>query len=259
MKNEFMNFEVTPDYASPLLDTGFKQLLSLEGEGGDAVAVSFLNALVPDFQANPIKSLKSAPTYMRLTEGDESRPLTMDFNAVNNRGESIIIEIQLKRHIGFDERALFYAARTYSNQINEEKKQGQSFPGSWFVHLKKTYSIQVVGYNSAGAIGIENTHMKDTLIDRVAAHPMKDGDFLKHYVMTDRFSGQEIDYLQLIQLELPRAEAIMNLFPPANGFSLQQWWLSIFNHSKEYTSEYIEQLYKEGIMPNEIYSGLGRM
>jgi hypothetical protein len=33
-KKNNMDFEIT-DYANPLLDTGFKQLMSLEGEGGD--------------------------------------------------------------------------------------------------------------------------------------------------------------------------------------------------------------------------------
>jgi predicted transposase/invertase (TIGR01784 family) len=33
----------------------------------------------------------------------------------------------------------------------------------------------------------------------------------------------------------------------------------LLNHSKEYTEEYIEKLYKEGVMPRAIHEGLERM
>jgi hypothetical protein len=252
-----MDFEITTDYASPLLDTGFKQLISLDGEGGDSVALSILNSLVPDFRKNPIKSLKSAPTDFWLDENQQSRSLSVDFHAKNERGESIIIEMQLRRHIGFDERALFSATRTYSNQI--KKKEIESKSGHWFEHLKKTYSIQIVNYDSENLKGIENPNMKDTLLERAEKHPMLEGQFIKHYLMTDKHSGQEIDHLQMIQIELPRADTIMNLFPPRRDFTTQEWWLSIFNHAKKYTQEYIEKLYEEGVMQHEIYEGLGRM
>ncbi|MDR1235906.1 MAG: Rpn family recombination-promoting nuclease/putative transposase [Holosporaceae bacterium] len=250
-----MDIEITTEYASPLLNTGFKMLMSLDGEGGDSVAVSILNSLVPDFRDNPIKSLKAAHVDLPVIKEEESCPLSMDYHAINERGEHALVEIQLKRHIRFDERALFYAARVYSNQL----KASDLAAGSWFKKLKKTYSIQIVNYNSNLARGINDPELQDTLIDRVAQHPMKDEDFIKHYVMTDRFSGQEIDHLQLIQVELPRADALMNLFPPTRDFTVQQWWLSIFRHTNEYTSKYIEKLYREEIMPHEIYEGLGRI
>jgi predicted transposase/invertase (TIGR01784 family) len=107
-------------------------------------------------------------------------------------------------------------------------------------------------------VGITHPTIKDALIERVAKNPMKEGDFIKYYVMTDRFSGHRLDHLQMVQIELPRAETL-NLFPPNSGFSEQRWWLSILNHSKEYTTKYIEKLYKEEIMPHEIYEGLNRI
>jgi predicted transposase/invertase (TIGR01784 family) len=253
-----MNYEelqIPTDYASPLLDTGFKQLISLDGEGGDTIALSLFNSIVPDFQDCRIKSLKPAPLEVPLVKNRELRTLSMDFHAVTERNEHILVEIQLKRHVMFDERALFHAARAYSNQISKDLFK----LGCWYEHLKKTYSIQIVDYNSNRIRGIRKQLDKDTLLERVNAHPMKSGDFMKHYVMTDRFSGQQIDHLQMIQLELPRAEKIMNLFPPTSEFTIQQWWISFFNHSEQYTSEYIEKLYEEKIMPQEIYEGLGRM
>jgi hypothetical protein len=259
-----MSIEITTDYASPLMNTGFKQLMSLDGEGGDIVAVSVLNSFVPDFQINPIKSLTAAPVDVPLIKEGNYRVLSMDYHAINERGEHVTVEIQLHRHIAFDERALFYAARTYSNQVSKEdlvsdRNYEHSKKGNrWFEKLKKTYSIQIVDYDSKRATGINNPNLKDKLIERVDDHPMKDGDFIKHFLMTDRFSGQQIDHLQMIQVELPRAKKL-DLFPPNRDFTEQMWWLSVLKYSEKYTAEYIQQLHEEGIMRYEIYEGFSRI
>ncbi|GHT94771.1 hypothetical protein FACS1894122_11720 [Alphaproteobacteria bacterium] len=249
-----MNFETNSGYANPLVYVAFKQLVALDGKGGDSIAISLLNSLVPDFQSNPLQSLESATLDIPIIVDHGMRPLQMDFHAVNSCGEHLILELQLRRHIFFDERILFYATRTYSHQIDNQTLA----TGSWHKKLKKTYAIQILDYDSNKIIGISDPEVEDSLKERIAKHPMKTGNFIKHYLMTDRFSGQEIDHLQIIQVELPRAESL-DLFPPDKNFTEQRWWLSILNHSKEYTEEYIEKLYKEEIMPNTIYEGLGRI
>jgi predicted transposase/invertase (TIGR01784 family) len=61
-----------------------------------------------------------------------------------------------------------------------------------------------------------------------------------------------------LQIELPRAEA-PGLFPPGRDLDEKHWWMSLFNHSKEYSPELVEKLYKEGTMPQGVYEGLKRM
>jgi hypothetical protein len=249
-----MKSKTTQDYANPLVDVAFKRLIALKGEGGSSVALSLMNSMVPDFKDKPIKSLKAAPKDIQIPKNKGVLALCMDFHAINNRGEHLIVELQLRRHICFDERVLFYAARTYSHQIGKKV----SIKGDWYNNLKKTYAIQILGYDSNKIIGITGKNVEDSLVDRIKGHNMKPGDFVKHYVMTDRFSGQEIDHLQIIQIELPRAESL-DLFPPRRDFTEQMWWLSLFNHSNEYTQEYINKLCKEGIMPRAIQEGLERI
>jgi hypothetical protein len=128
----------------------------------------------------------------------------------------------------------------------------------WYESLKRAYGIQIVGYDTNAATGITINHIEDELIARVADHPMKDSDYMKWFLFTDQLSGQILNKMQLIQIELPRTKT-MNLFPPTKAFDKKQWWFSIFNYSDKYTSEYIEQLYKEGIMPEEIHKGLNRI
>ncbi|MDR1235956.1 MAG: hypothetical protein LBJ96_03025, partial [Holosporaceae bacterium] len=66
-----------PDYANPLVNVAFEQMISLDKEGGDSVAVSLINSLVPDFQRDPIKSLRPVETDFPFIKGSNSRILSM--------------------------------------------------------------------------------------------------------------------------------------------------------------------------------------
>lgn len=100
----------------------------------------------------------------------------------------------------------------------------------------------------------------DTLVTRVREHPLPEGEFIKHYMLTDETSGQKIDYLQMVQVELPRAEEKQMLFPPQEGFRLIDWWVSVLRHANNYTDEVIEHFYSQRkIMPENIYKALRRL
>jgi predicted transposase/invertase (TIGR01784 family) len=45
----------------------------------------------------------------------------MDFHVRINGQADVIIEMQVQRHAMFDERALYYAAYTYSHQLTDEE------------------------------------------------------------------------------------------------------------------------------------------
>ncbi|OZA42504.1 MAG: hypothetical protein B7X84_05855 [Alphaproteobacteria bacterium 17-39-52] len=76
--------------------------------------------------------------------------------------------------------------------------------------------------------------------------------------MTDQQSGQTIDHLQMIQIELPRAKK--TLFPPSNTFTEQDWWLSLFKHATEYKSADLEGMVSQGlIIPDVINKALDRL
>eukprot|EP01041_Mallomonas_annulata_P012096 gene12096-25368_t len=96
--------------------------------------------------------------------------------------------------------------------------------------------------------------MSDKLLNKVKEHPLEDGIYRKHYMLVDTKSKQTIDHLQLIQIELPRAESKSNpLYPPRPDFTKAQWWLSLLRHSRLYTVDEVERLHTQGIMPVVIY------
>jgi hypothetical protein len=83
---------------------------------------------------------------------------------------------------------------------------------------------------------------------------MKEGQYIKHYILTDQRSNQKIDTVQLVQIELPRYPR--TLFPPSNDFDLADWWMSVLRHSQDYTSEIMERMVS---MPDVIKKAFDRL
>jgi predicted transposase/invertase (TIGR01784 family) len=241
------------DFAIPTTDSGFKHLLSTE-PGNEKTIVSFLNAFVPTFRVDPVKSVSAAPTAIPALPYASLKQTFMDVHVISQSGAHYVIEMQAKRHVNFDERALFYACATYSRQIQEE---GFKDP-VWYKTLKPVIGIQVLDYDTNRARGIKDEDIKDTLIERVKQNPLLGGEFLKHYLMTCQKSSQKLDHLQLIQIELGRVTK--QLYPPRSDFNELDWWLSTFKFAGKYTEDYINELNTKGIvMPEPIKLGFERL
>lgn len=241
------------EYADPTTDTGFKHLLSPTIEENEEIIKSFLNTFVPDFEHDPVKKVINDITAVPRLPQDGIKQTFMDMHVIARSGSHYIIEMQAQRHIHFDERALYYTAATYSQQISEEAFRDPM----WYRNLNPTIAIQVLGFDTNRARGIGDK-IADSLIERVKNNPLQDNQFMKHYVMTDKHSGQEIRHLQMIQIELPRAKK--NVFPPNKDFSITDWWLSIFKFAPQYTQKKIIALEKKGIvMPPVIAQALHRL
>ncbi|HQS93480.1 MAG TPA: Rpn family recombination-promoting nuclease/putative transposase [Alphaproteobacteria bacterium] len=244
-----------PDFADPTRDTAFKHLLSVSLDGHDSsIASSFLNAFVPDFQKDPIEELYEQPLALPALARRSEKSTFMDFHVRTKSGAHIIIEMQVRRHVYFDERALFYAASVFSRQLSEKELEQPT----WYKGLMPIYAVQILGYDSNRARGIKEEEVEDTLLTRIKDHPMHPDQFIKHFKMTDQQSGQTIDHLQMIQIELPRAKK--PLFPPSNTFTEQDWWLSLFKHATEYKSADLEGMASQGLMiPDVINKALDRL
>lgn len=249
--------------ANPLVDTAFKHLMNIEDSKD--VAISVLNAFIPDFKKCPIVDVSPLPvTEPVIVEDSKDKKQTfMDYHVKDQNGNSLIVELQRGRHINFDERALFHAAFTfaYFQGVESLKRENGKFITSnkWYKNLKKVYALQIVDYDSNLVRGIKDDCCDDRLYREAKKHPMKDDQYFKHYLFMDVMSGQKLDSIQLVQVELPRADKIKTLFPARKDFTLSEWWLSIFKHHDEYTPEYIKELTMRNVIPNEVLSGLRRL
>jgi len=241
------------EYADPTTDTGFKHLLSPAIEENKEIIKSFLNTFVPDFAHDAVVDVREASTAVPPLPKPHLKQTFMDMHVISQSGCHYVIEMQAHRHINFDERALFYAASAYSQQLPEAEFQDPM----WYRNLNPTIAIQVLGYDSNRALGIKDK-ISDSLVERAKNNPLPEDHFMKHYMMTDKHSGQEIKHLQMIQIELPRAR--QNIFPPRKDFSLTDWWLSVFKFAPQYTQEAIQEFEKQDIViPPVIAQALERL
>jgi hypothetical protein len=242
-------------YAIATTDTAFKHMLSISMGSDPSIVISFLNCFVPPFRGDPVVEVKEAPVAIPALRQSGEKQTFMDLHVVCSKGTHYIIEMQAQRHVMFDERALFYACGTYARQLSERELSAEN----WYINLKPVIALQILGYDTNRIRGLK-AEVPDTLVGKVKEHPLPPEQFIKHYILSDK-SGQQIDYLQMIQVELPRAEKIRSLFPPQADFSLADWWVSVLHHAQDYTSEKVTQWYNAGagIMPTEIYNALNRL
>ncbi|MDR1366408.1 MAG: Rpn family recombination-promoting nuclease/putative transposase, partial [Puniceicoccales bacterium] len=231
-------------YASPIVDVAFRHIMSSE-----EIAMSLINSVVPDFRDNPVTEIKKAFDRVSLSSKKDA---FMDFHATTDRKDKVIVEMQAKRHAMFDERALYYAAYTYSHQLSEEILKRHD----WHENLRPVYAIQFLDYDTQRIRGIQSKEWEEDLdrpfIDEMQAHPMGRDEFMKHYIMTDENSGQAIRRgIHLIQIELPRATNIKALSPRGDSFiersedfSPSDWWYCILKHAEEFDVEGIDDEYE---------------
>jgi hypothetical protein len=246
-------------FANPIVDVAFRHIMSNE-----EIAMSLINSVVPDFKDNPVTEIKKAFDRVSLSS---KRDAFMDFHATTDKKDKVIIEMQARRHTMFDERALYYAAYTYSHQLSEEILKRHD----WHESLRLVYAIQFLDYDTQRIRGIQAKEGEEDLdrpfIDEIQAHPMKQDEFMKHYVMTDQNSGQTIKRgIHLIQIELPRVTSIKALSPRqedfverSEGFSLSDWWYCVLKHAEEFDvvelgEEYGNRSDKFVHMPEPVYN-----
>jgi len=241
-------------YARATTDIGFKQLLDPSNDKENML--SFLNTFVPDLKNDPATDVDTAPLPIpALPRTGDSKITFMDMHVTSQKGEHYIVEMQAIRHLMFDERSLYYLCNTYGRQLPEKQLQQRD----WFLSLKPTIAIQVLDYDTNRARGLQDKlGISDSLPNRVNANPMKDGDPIKHFKFQDTYSGQVMDYLQMIQIELPRYPK--KLYPPKANFTERDWWFSVLRYSSLYTPESIISFKKKGIkLPRFIEKGFERL
>mmetsp|Transcript_18859 Transcript_18859/g.47942 ORF Transcript_18859/g.47942 Transcript_18859/m.47942 type:complete len:387 (-) Transcript_18859:28-1188(-) len=232
------------EYAIATTDISFKHMLDPSEYGGDVIK-SFLNTFVPNFKDDPVTQVKLAPTTVpvlpRENNGMKEKATFMDVHVKVQSGSSCIVEMQSKRHLLFDERALYYLCYTYWRQIGNQPRK------DWYLELKPTIALQILDYDSNKVKGIAHEDVEDLLKIRSEKHPLPEGHYVKHYVMQDQVSKQALSHLHMIQVELPRYQG--SLFPPQANFSDTDWWLSVLRFSSKYTAKFLQEQERKGIIP----------
>ena len=241
-------------YAIATTDTAFKYLLEPDESNLDVVR-SFLRAFVPNFNDDPIDSIKRGRAFVPAEREKGEKFFFMDLH-VQTEKTRYIVEVQARRHVMFDERALFYACSTYSTQLPLDRLVKGT---PWYCELQPIIALQILDYDSSRVRESTAAGVSDSLVRRVEGHPMGEGQFFKHYLLTDHQSGQVNDHLQMIQVELPRGRKLLKK-KDHKTFTHTDWWLELFCCSEDYTAERISNMRAEGVViPDFFESALLRL
>lgn len=117
-------------------DIAFKKVFGSDQH--KEILIGFLNAVL-DFQGDrrikeiTLKNPWQAPDIPILKE------TILDIKAVDHRGVTFIVEMQVKDNPCFDKRALYYSAKAYTNQI----RKGDDYP-----KLNQVIFIGILDFNS---------------------------------------------------------------------------------------------------------------
>jgi hypothetical protein len=257
------NESYSATFAKPTVDVAFRHLL-----GDEAIAASLINGILEDvslgFRVEKVEKIQRVEEKISLSP---KRSAFMDFHVRINGQADVIIEMQVQRHAMFDERALYYAAYTYSHQLTDEEIKQEN----WYRYIKPLYAIQLLDYETNPVRVLKRGKMSDPLdepfVQMVSEHPMPEGSFAKHYVMYDQASQQAIARgIHLIQIELPRASRIRELDPNREGFyerakkfSLSDWWYFIFKYIDKINPDQLDNFASDTDMPDVIKEAFERL
>jgi predicted transposase/invertase (TIGR01784 family) len=119
-------------------DTAFKIMMS-----DNRIAEALIGDVSRDIKvidgATPVQIIGKGEIKIPL-QGKRSNAI-MDYHAIIDDYNHVIIEMQITRHDNFDKRALFYAASTFANQRFDGGNE-------WHSQIRDVYAIQFVDYST---------------------------------------------------------------------------------------------------------------
>jgi len=158
------------DFADPKSNIAFKKIFGNENK--KEILISFLNAVLDFKGEKEIKDITILDPY-QAPKIEGLKETILDVRAVDRRGISFIVEMQIKKQPYFDKRVLYYTSRAYAAQI----EKGDDYPK----------------LNQVIFIGILDFEM------------FEGEDYLtRHLILNKKTLKQEIKDLELNFIELPK-------------------------------------------------------
>lgn len=155
---------------NPRVDFAFKILFG--SEGSKDILLPFLNAVLAP--AMPLTELTLLNPYNHKTHGSDKLSI-LDIKAKNALGKIYHIEMQMNDRIAYDQRALYYWSKIYSQQLNA---------GEDFSQLKKTISIHILNFNHLDDIDYHNVYH----ILNAKTHRRYTDDLELHFIELKKFT-----------------------------------------------------------------------
>jgi len=167
----------------------------------------------------------------------QSKKAYLDFYCRLKTGDTILVETQVRPQDYWNQRALAYAARTYSNQLME---------GDSWEKLKKVYSINILGGTEFSSLGKPVSYSWESRLTQMEDNSFP---FIKKYEITNMYDASDkISHLQIIQLfpqlfdsSIPSSKANVTLHPSDR---LKEW-LELFKEAHKKDKKYVMEHVKD--------------
>lgn len=124
-------------YANLLIDLAFKKAFDPDKPTSRENLINLLNDLLAPQLKCPIKNVWTRNVAKNLSGSKVSRTAIFDLHCVDDAGELIEIEVQIRELENFLKRLAFYASELVANQ---------AVPGEWDYSVKPTYVIALTQY-----------------------------------------------------------------------------------------------------------------
>jgi len=179
-------------YADPKNDIVFKKLFG--EEKNKDLLIDFINKLLPH---KKVKDLEYIPTNIEPDLRVKKQSI-LDVLCYDENGSKYIIEMQNAKEKGFEKRAIYYAAKTYSNQMDKSGK---------YSDLKEVIFIAITDF---------------------VMFPEKQDYISNHSIRDDKTYSQDLKDFSFAFIELPK----FNLKDQTQESGIELW-CDLFKYAKD--------------------------
>lgn len=164
-------------------DVAFRKIFG--NENRKEVLISFLNAVLLFKKGNTIVDVDILNPY-QLPAIKGGKVTIVDVKAKDKKGKTYIVEMQVAEVNGFDKRVLYYASKSYSNQIER---------GDDYEKLNPTYFIGILDFVATKNPSYISRH-KVTDLD-TGENFIKDIEF--NFIELPKFNKKENELVSIIE------------------------------------------------------------
>ncbi|MBF0344591.1 MAG: Rpn family recombination-promoting nuclease/putative transposase [Nitrospirae bacterium] len=164
-------------------DIAFKRIFGNENK--KEILISFLNAVLDLSGDKEIDEITILDPY-QAPKVNELKYTVIDIRAVDKRGVTFIVEIQIQRERGFEKRVLYYTGKAYVNQL----ARGEDYP-----KLNQVIYIGIVDF----AIFDGNNYLTRHLILNTETFKQELKDFEFNFIELPKFKKGEDEVETIIE------------------------------------------------------------
>ena len=238
------------NFLDPKNDLAFKKIFG--DENHTTILISLLNSILGFEGDDKISSITIANPY-QIPKIEQLKETILDVNAVNERGEKFIVEMQKKDEHNFDKRCVYYTSKAYVAQLEK---------GNNFSELDKIYFVGFINFNMFDSKNYISRHLilnKETLKQELNSFEFAfielkkfNKELCELETVLDKwiFFIKNARDLTMIPHEFESNEEFKEAFHIANQISWNQHELDIYEHIafNEHAERYrMEAEYAKGI------------